>query len=174
MAGGALIGKAFGAAEGSIEAEMAPVTTPKGAAGTPKVESPGGISAQATAAEASEAVAEAQVMKGSGGPNSVYEISGTELKTAKDYIGKTRRPVPARMADKDHRAKTVAGAPPKGKALAEDLTDEEAAGVEALLIQKRGLENLSNKISALNPALPKDKARLDAGRKVLEQQTTNE
>ena len=72
------------------------------------------------------------------------------------------------MADRDHRAKTLSGRPPRSIALAESLTPEEAAGVEALLVQERGLENLSNKIAPLDPALAKNAAKIEAGKRVLE------
>jgi RHS repeat-associated protein len=109
-------------------------------------------------------------IQGSGGPGMVYEIPAEELKTNKPYIGKTKQATVAdRMADKDHREKTPTGDPPKAKVLAENLTDEEMAGVEAILIQQRGLDNLSNKIPGLNPEKPKNAKRLEAGRKVLGQ-----
>ena len=74
------------------------------------------------------------------------------------------------MKDADHRAKTPNREPPKAKTIAENLTPEEAAGVEALLIKERGLDNLTNKIPGLNTDLPKNKARIDAGKRVLGQE----
>ena len=56
------------------------------------------------------------------------------------------------------------GDPPKATVRAENLTPEEAAGVETLLAHERGLDNLSNKI----PDLPKNAKRIEAGKKVLE------
>jgi RHS repeat-associated protein len=108
------------------------------------------------------------VVCGSGGPCKVYEIPAEELTAGKPYIGKTKRDIPQRMADRDHRLKTPTGKPPQAKPLAENLTPEEAAGVEALLAQERGLENLSNKIPPLDPKLPKNTARIEAGQKVLD------
>jgi hypothetical protein len=72
------------------------------------------------------------------------------------------------MADKDHRLKTQTGDPPKAGVLAEDLTAEEAAGLETVLAHERGLDNLSNKIPPLNPDLPKNAARIEAARRLLE------
>lgn len=69
------------------------------------------------------------------------------------------------MKNQDHCSKTPTGDPPQAKTLAEDLTDNEMAGVEALLIDQRRLENLSNKIPGLNTALPKNKDRIEAGKK---------
>ena len=145
------------------------------------------ITESATAAKTETVVAEGNVTKsvpattssasgspsfapfcGSGGPCTVYEIPGEELTSGVDYIGKTKRTVPQRMADPDHRLKTLTGKPPTARALAENLTPEEAAGVEALLVQQRGLENLSNKIPPLNPDLPKNAAKIEAGKRVLE------
>jgi hypothetical protein len=74
------------------------------------------------------------------------------------------------MKGKDHRAKSPTGDAPKASTLAENLTEQEMAGVEALLIEQRGLENLTNKIPGLNPTLPKNQPRLDAGRRVLGQE----
>ena len=104
---------------------------------------------------------------GTGGPCSVYEIPASELIANQPYIGKTKRPVPQRMADKDHRAKTPAGTPPQARVLGENLTAEEAAGLEAVLAHERGLENLSNKIPPLNVNLPKNAAKLEAARKIM-------
>ncbi|WP_438860416.1 RHS repeat-associated core domain-containing protein [Achromobacter spanius] len=105
---------------------------------------------------------------GSGGPCSVYEIPAAQLVAEKPYIGKTRRAVPSRMNDADHRAKTAAGNAPEATVLAENMTPEEAAGVEAILAHERGMENLSNAIPPLNMALPKNAAKIEAGRRVLE------
>jgi hypothetical protein len=41
------------------------------------------------------------------------------------------------------------------------------AGVEALLIEQRGLDNPTNVIHGLNTGLPKNAARITAGKKVL-------
>ena len=110
-------------------------------------------------------------LQGSGGPGKVYEIPGSELTTGQPYIGKTKQPTVAdRMKGKDHRAKSPTGDAPKASTLAENLTEQEMAGVEALLIEQRGLENLTNKIPGLNPTLPKNQPRLDAGRRVLGQE----
>jgi hypothetical protein len=107
-------------------------------------------------------------IKGSGGPGKVYEIPGSELKTGKDYIGKTRQPTVAdRMRSADHKAKTKTGESPKAKTIADELTIEEMDGVEGLLIQRRGLENLSNKVPGRNFSLEKNKSRLEAGKNVL-------
>ncbi|SKB05534.1 RHS repeat-associated core domain-containing protein [Prosthecobacter debontii] len=128
-------------------------------------------SGQKTAAT-NAAIVEAETgpLKGSGGPGKVYEIPANQLIANKPYIGKTRQPTVAdRMKAKDHRSKTPTGHPPQAKTLAEDLTDNETAGVEALLIEQRGLQNLSNKIPGLNTSLPKNKERIEAGKKVLEQ-----
>jgi RHS repeat-associated protein len=105
---------------------------------------------------------------GSGGPCSVYEIPESELIADLPYIGKTRRNVDKRMADKDHRKKTPTGQPPKAETLAENLTPDEAAGLEALRAHERGLGNLSNAIPPLNLNLPKNAGRLEAARKLLE------
>ena len=121
-------------------------------------------------AEEATKAARGAVICGSGGPCKVYEIPAAELTTGKPYIGKTRRSIPQRMADKDHRLKTPTGKPPKAEPLAENLTPEEAAGVEALLAQERGLENLSNKIPPLDPTLPKNAPRIEAARKLLERE----
>ena len=108
-------------------------------------------------------------LQGSGGTGKVYEIPASELKSGKPYIGKTKRPVPRRMADKDHKQKTPSGKPPKADVVAENLSPSETAGVEAILIEETGLENLTNVIPGLNPTLPKNAARLEAGRRVLQQ-----
>ena len=47
---------------------------------------------------------------------------------------------------------------------------DEMAGIEALTIELRGLDNLSNKIPGLNTSLPKNQKRVEAGKRVLEQQ----
>jgi hypothetical protein len=107
-------------------------------------------------------------LQGSGGPGKVYEIPGSELTSGKPYIGKTRQPTVAdRMKGMNHRAKTLTGDPPKANTLAVNLTPDETAGVEALLIEQRGLDNLTNKIPGLNTSLPKNAARLEAGKQVL-------
>jgi len=108
-----------------------------------------------------------KTIQGSGGPGKVYEIPADQLKADQPYIGKTKQPIPARM--RGHKEKTITGDAPKPKVLAENLTDQEMAGVEAILIHERGLENLSNKIPGLNMDLPKNQARIDAGRRVLGQ-----
>ena len=101
----------------------------------------------------------------------MYEISAEQQKTPAPYLGKTIRPeVEDRMKDRDHRAKTLDGAPPKAKILAHELTPDEAAGVEALLIKQRGLENLSNKIHGLDVDLPKNQEKIRAGKRVLGQE----
>ncbi len=107
-------------------------------------------------------------IQGSGGPGKVYKIPAEELTAGKPYIGKTKQPTVAdRMKNKDHKAKTPTGQPPKAATLAENLNDNEMAGVEALLVEKDGLVNLSNKIPGLNTSLPKNAPRLEAGKKVL-------
>ena len=107
-------------------------------------------------------------IQGSGGPGKVYEIPGSELKSKQPYIGKTRqKTVAERMKNADHRAKTPTGAPPNATTIAENLTPDEMAGVEALLIEQRGLRNLSNKIPGLNTKLPKNAPRVAAGKKLL-------
>jgi RHS repeat-associated protein len=108
------------------------------------------------------------IICGSGGPCTVYEIPASELKAEKPYIGKTRRSIPERMSDADHRAKTASGNAPQAKALAENLTPDEAAGLETILAHERGLENLSNKIPPLNPTLPKNAGRIEAAKRLLE------
>ena len=72
------------------------------------------------------------------------------------------------MADKDHRAKTPSGQAPKGRALAVNLTEQEAAGLEAIFAHERGLENLSNTIPPLNMTLSKNAAKIEAARKLLD------
>ncbi len=129
-----------------------------------------GIANAAPAAVPAAAIGRAPksgVICGSGGPCKVYEIPAEQLAAGKPYIGKTRRAIPERMADADHRLKTATGKPPQAQPLAENLTPEEAAGLEALLAQERGLGNLSNKIPPLDPSLPKNAARLEAARKLL-------
>lgn len=113
-------------------------------------------------------VARVSPICGSGGPCTVYEIPAEELIAGKPYIGKTRRAIPERMADKDHRQKTPTGQPPRAEPLAENLTPDEAAGLETLLAHEKGLGNLSNAIPPLNPNLPKNAARIEAGRRLLE------
>ncbi len=108
------------------------------------------------------------VIQGSGGPGKVYEIPAAELKAEKPYIGKTRRTLPQRMGDKDHRAKTPTGKAPTAVLLAENLTSDEAAGLETVLAHQRGLENLSNVIPPLNPNLPKNKPKIDAATRLLQ------
>jgi hypothetical protein len=108
-------------------------------------------------------------IKGSGGPGKVYEIPGEELTTGQPYIGKTKQKTVAdRMKDPDHKAKTPTGVAPNATTLAEDLTLDEMAGVEALIIDERGLENLSNKIPGLNMNKLKNQTRIEAGKRVLE------
>jgi hypothetical protein len=107
-------------------------------------------------------------LKGSGGPGKVYDIDGSQLSTNKGYIGKTRQAELAkRMAGKDHRSKTPTGKPPTAGLLADELTLDEQAGVEALLIDDVGLENLTNKIRGLDLDAPKNRNRVEAGTKVL-------
>jgi len=108
------------------------------------------------------------IIQGSGGSGKVYEIPGSELKSGKPYIGKTKRPVPTRMADKDHRVKTPTGQPPQARVLAENLNELETAGMESTLARERGMENLSNKIPPLNPALPKNAPKIEAAKRLLE------
>ncbi len=72
------------------------------------------------------------------------------------------------MKDPDHKAKTPTGVAPNATTLAEDLTLDEMAGVEALIIDERGLENLSNKIPGLNMNKLKNQTRIEAGKRVLE------
>jgi hypothetical protein len=71
------------------------------------------------------------------------------------------------MKGADHKAKTLTGNAPNANTLVENLTPDEMAGVEALLIEQRGLINLSNVIHGLNTGLPKNAARITAGKKVL-------
>lgn len=71
------------------------------------------------------------------------------------------------MRSADHKAKTKTGESPKAKTIADELTIEEMDGVEGLLIQRRGLENLSNKVRGRNFCLEKNKSRLEAGKNVL-------
>jgi len=107
-------------------------------------------------------------LKGSGGPGKVYEVPASELKSGKDYIGKTRQPTVAdRMNAADHKSRTPSGNPPKANILAEELTLEEMDGVEGLLIERRGLDNLSNKIKARDFSLEKNQSRLEAGKRIL-------
>ena len=95
-------------------------------------------------------------------------IPGKQLKKGKDYIGKTKRPnVADRMKNADHRTKTLSGKAPKAKTLATDLSAAEGAGVEAVLIQGRGLDNLSNTIPGLNFEKAKNQSRILAGLEVL-------
>jgi hypothetical protein len=109
-------------------------------------------------------------VQGSGGPGKVYLIDGEQLSAGQDYIGKTRQPtVSARMKGADHKSKTVDGSPPAARTLAEDLTIDEMDGVEGLLIDKVGLENLSNKMKGRDFSLEKNKSRLTAGKRVLGQ-----
>ena len=110
-------------------------------------------------------------IRGSGGPGKVYEIPGSELSTGLPYRGRTRqKTIERRLSAKDHRAKTPTGKPPRAGPLAEDLTVEEMEGLEALLIEEVGLEHLTNKIRGLDPSLPKNKAKIEAARRLLEQQ----
>ncbi|MGD9584851.1 MAG: RHS repeat-associated core domain-containing protein [Lysobacterales bacterium] len=114
------------------------------------------------------------IICGSGGPCSVYEIAADELIAEFPYIGKTRRSVPKRMTDKDHRRKTASGQPPRAEVLAENLTPDEAAGLEALLVNERGLDRLSNAIPPLNVNLSKNSARIEAAKKLLEKASRTE
>lgn len=52
--------------------------------------------------------------------------------------------------------------------VAADLTLLEEAGVEALLVEERGLANLSNRQAPLRTGAAKNAARIQAGRRVLE------
>ena len=98
----------------------------------------------------------------------MYEIPGSELNAGKPYIGKTRQPTVAdRMKAPDHRAKTPSGDPPNAKTLADNLTIEEMEGVEGLLIDRRGLDTLSNKIRGRDFSLEKNLMRLEAGKRLL-------
>ena len=47
------------------------------------------------------------------------------------------------------------------------MTPEETAGVEAILVDQAGLDNLQNKIPGLNMDLAKNQSRIDAGKKIL-------
>ncbi len=113
-------------------------------------------------------------IQGSGGTGKVYEIPAAELEAGKPYIGRTRRTVPERMTDADHRAKTPTGKPPKASTLAENLTPNETAGLEYLLAEERGLENLSNKIPPLNPNLKKNAVRIEEAKKIIEKYKSQE
>ena len=107
------------------------------------------------------------VIKGSGGEGKVYEIPAEELIAEQPYIGKTKQSLKKRMSGDDHKSKTTTGEAPEAKLLADELTDDEMAGVEAIVIDQRGLENLSNKIPGLNPDLPKNNDRLMKGADVM-------
>jgi hypothetical protein len=95
-------------------------------------------------------------------------MRGEDLTTGRDYIGKTIRPLPKRMASPDHLTKTITGRPLANPVLlGERMTPNETAGVEALLIEDRGLTNLTNKIRGLDPSLPKNQPKIKAGKQVL-------
>jgi hypothetical protein len=107
-------------------------------------------------------------LQGSGGDGKVYQIPGDETISGKPYIGKTKQNLRDRM--RGHKDKTKTGqAPENAEVLAENLTDQEMAGVEAILIDEVGIDNLQNKIPGLNMQKAKNQSRIDAGRRVVDQ-----